>query len=331
MSTHSDSSTPLEAHLLAVLALYEHGPIPESIPAYSGPASPQATEILRAIDALARRARPAAAPTTIPDDWPGALCAPPPLGALLQQPSRSTAEEELRMLKAQVSDVARVCSAIAVGDLQQRITVHVEGALMIQLKDVVNMMANRLESFARPALRVAGEMSQGVYGGALSFELDGVWGELSDSLNKLALGIMVEVRSVALVAMAVKRGDLSMQISFDGKGEMAELNGYVNEMVELLRTLAAEIVRLSAEYTEEGRFDGQMQVQGAQGEWGEMVKGLNTAAASVAFLVREVIRVTTDLSEGKTTEKITINDVSGDALELVTAVNQLVDKLAVSS
>ncbi|KAI0039124.1 hypothetical protein FA95DRAFT_1612827 [Auriscalpium vulgare] len=243
MSTtaQSDSLTPLEAHLLAVLALYEHGPVPASTPAYSGPASPQATEI---IDAIARRTRPAAAPTAIPDDWtpPGTLAAPPP--ALLQQHPRPPAEKELNMLKAQLSDVACVCSAIANGDLQQRIT------------DVVNVMAKRLESVATTALRVAGEMSQGVLGGApdeLSFELDDGW---------------------------------------------------------------------------------RMRLHGPQGKWVEMVKGSNTAAATVAFLVREVIRlirVTTDLSEGKIAEKITINDVSGDALELVAAMNKLVDKLAAAT
>lgn len=48
--------------------------------------------------------------------------------------------EELKLLKAQVSDVARVCNAVARGDLEQRITVPVWGTVMTQVKDVVNTM-----------------------------------------------------------------------------------------------------------------------------------------------------------------------------------------------
>jgi hypothetical protein len=42
--------------------------------------------------------------------------------------------EELRLLKDQVRDVSRVCNAVATGDLTQKITVPVQGDLMVQLK-----------------------------------------------------------------------------------------------------------------------------------------------------------------------------------------------------
>ena len=51
-----------------------------------------------------------------------------------------SAVEELRLLKAQVQDVARVCNAVARGDLSQKITVPVQGVVMVQLKDVINTM-----------------------------------------------------------------------------------------------------------------------------------------------------------------------------------------------
>ena len=51
-----------------------------------------------------------------------------------------SAVEELRLLKAQVQDVAKVCNAVARGDLSQKITVPVQGPVMIQLKDVINTM-----------------------------------------------------------------------------------------------------------------------------------------------------------------------------------------------
>lgn len=52
-----------------------------------------------------------------------------------------SAVEELKLLKTQVQDVSRVCQAVARGDLSQKITVPVQGVVMIQLKDVINTMA----------------------------------------------------------------------------------------------------------------------------------------------------------------------------------------------
>jgi len=60
-----------------------------------------------------------------------------------------SATEELKLLKAQVQDVARVCNAVARGDLSQKITVPVQGVVMVQLKDVINGMVDKLGQFAK--------------------------------------------------------------------------------------------------------------------------------------------------------------------------------------
>jgi osomolarity two-component system sensor histidine kinase NIK1 len=65
-----------------------------------------------------------------------------PMGPLAAAAFESgmSAVEELKLLKAQVQDVARVCNAVARGDLSQKITVVVQGVVMVQLKDVINTM-----------------------------------------------------------------------------------------------------------------------------------------------------------------------------------------------
>lgn len=45
-----------------------------------------------------------------------------------------SAEKELELLKAQVQDIARVCKAVALGDLTQKIIVPVKGQEMVELK-----------------------------------------------------------------------------------------------------------------------------------------------------------------------------------------------------
>jgi hypothetical protein len=50
---------------------------------------------------------------------------------------------ELELLKAQVQDVARVCNAVASGDLSKVITTPAQGVVMVQTKEVVNTMVAR--------------------------------------------------------------------------------------------------------------------------------------------------------------------------------------------
>jgi osomolarity two-component system sensor histidine kinase NIK1 len=68
------------------------------------------------------------------------------------------AVEELRFLKAQISDVVRVCNAVARGDLSHKITVPFQGVFMIQLKDVVDGMVDKLDQFAKEVTRVSQEV-----------------------------------------------------------------------------------------------------------------------------------------------------------------------------
>jgi osomolarity two-component system sensor histidine kinase NIK1 len=86
--------------------------------------------------------------------------------------SGMSAVEELRLLKTQVQDVARVCNAVARGDLSMKITVPVQGVVMVQLKDVINGMVDKLGQFAREVTRVSQEV--------------GTEGYVSSSINSLS-------------------------------------------------------------------------------------------------------------------------------------------------
>jgi osomolarity two-component system, sensor histidine kinase NIK1 len=82
---------------------------------------------------------------------------PGPLAAAAFE-SGMSAVEELRLLKAQVQDVAKVCNAVARGDLSQKITVPVQGVVMVQLKEVINGMVEKLGQFAKEVTRVSLEV-----------------------------------------------------------------------------------------------------------------------------------------------------------------------------
>lgn len=157
--------------------------------------------------------------------------------------------QELQLLKDQVQDVARVCNAVARGDLSQKITVVVQGVVMVQLKDVINTMVDKLGQFAKEVTRVSQEVGTEGYtiplelysctdslnsklgGQALVLDVEGTWRELTGVVNKLAANLTSQVRSIALVTKAVALGDLSKQIEVDARGEILDLKNTVNGMV----------------------------------------------------------------------------------------------------
>ncbi|KAJ7714307.1 hypothetical protein B0H14DRAFT_3901808 [Mycena olivaceomarginata] len=157
--------------------------------------------------------------------------------------------EELRLLKDQVRDVSRVCNAVATGDLTQKITVPVQGDLMVQLKKVINTMVDNLGHFATEVTRVSRDVgTEGKLGAQAHVEdVEGTWRELTDEVNTLAANLTTQVRSIAAVTTAVAKGDLSKQIDVSAKGEILDLKNTVNGMMLRLRTLAVEVTRVTLE------------------------------------------------------------------------------------
>src|SRR5213082_2307804 len=127
-------------------------------------------------------------------------------------------------LTTQVRDIAQVATAVARGDLSQKIDVDARGEIL-ELKDTVNTMVDQLSSFADEVTRVAREVgSEGRLGGQAQVPgVGGVWRDLTDSVNFMAGNLTSQVRNVAQVTTAVAQGDLSQKITVDARGEILEL------------------------------------------------------------------------------------------------------------
>src|SRR5205823_5281137 len=132
-------------------------------------------------------------------------------------------------LTGQVRNIADVTTAVANGDLTQKITVDVRGEFL-QLKDAINTMVDQLRSFASEVTRVAREVgTEGKLGGqAVVPGVAGVWKDLTDNVNFMAGNLTGQVRNIADVTTAVARGDLTRKITVDAKGEILELKNTVN-------------------------------------------------------------------------------------------------------
>ncbi|HEY9723880.1 MAG TPA: HAMP domain-containing protein, partial [Oscillatoriaceae cyanobacterium] len=145
-------------------------------------------------------------------------------------------------LTSQVRNIALVTTAVANGDLSQKITVDARGEIL-ELKSTVNTMVDQLSSFADEVTRVAREVgTEGKLGGQAKVPgVSGTWKDLTDNVNLLAGNLTSQVRNIALVTTAVANGDLSQKITVDARGEILELKNTVNIMVDQLSSFADEV------------------------------------------------------------------------------------------
>src|SRR5205085_2427678 len=139
-------------------------------------------------------------------------------------------------LTGQVRNIAQVTTAVAKGDLSQKITVDVRGELL-ELKNTINTMVDQLGSFADEVTRVAREVgTEGRLGGQAEVEgVSGTWRRLTESVNQLAGNLTTQVRAIAEVSTAVTQGDLTRSITVDATGEVGDLKDTINQMIGNLK------------------------------------------------------------------------------------------------
>src|SRR5690242_3565269 len=231
-------------------------------------------------------------------------------------------------LTAQVRNVAQVTTAVAQGDLSQKITVDARGEIL-ELKNTINTMVDQLSAFADEVTRVAREVgTEGNLGGqAIVRGVSGTWKDLTDNVNVMASILTGQVRSIAQVATAVERGDLSQQISIDAQGEAAGLAATINRMVGTLSAFADEATRVGCEVGTVGRLGGQADVKGVSGTWKDLTDNVNSMANNLTGQVRNIAQVTTAVANGDLSKKIDV-DARGEILELKTTINTMVDQLS---
>jgi signal transduction histidine kinase/CheY-like chemotaxis protein/HAMP domain-containing protein len=234
-------------------------------------------------------------------------------------------------LTSQVRNIAHVATAVARGDLSQKITVEAKGEVAA-LAEVINTMVDTLSAFADEVTRVAREVgTEGMLGGqARVANVAGTWKDLTDNVNSMASNLTGQVRNIALVTTAVANGDLSKKIDVDARGEILELKTTINTMVDQLSSFAAEVTRVAREVGSEGRLGGQAEVEGVSGTWKRLTENVNELAGNLTRQVRAIAEVASAVAEGDLTRSITV-DASGEVAELKDNINTMVGSLREST
>jgi len=231
-----------------------------------------------------------------------------------------------------MSEAGRVLGAVANGDLSQQMPLETDSHPLrgefLRSSRTINKMVDRLNAFASEVTRVAREVgSEGKLGGqAIVKGVAGTWKDLTDSVNTMAGNLTAQVRNIADVTTAVANGDLSKKITVEAQGEIRELKGTINTMVDQLNAFASEVTRVAREVGSEGILGGQAQVTGVAGTWKDLTDSVNTMAGNLTDQVRNIANVTTAVARGDLSKKITV-DVRGEIAELKDTINVMVDQL----
>jgi HAMP domain-containing protein/signal transduction histidine kinase/DNA-binding response OmpR family regulator len=165
-------------------------------------------------------------------------------------------------LTNQVRGIVKVVTAVANGDLQQKLTVEAKGEVAA-LAVTINSMTDTLAIFADQVTTVAREVGvEGRLGGQANVPgTAGTWKHLTANVNLLAENLTNQVRAIATVATAVTQGDLTRSIQVDVRGEVADLKDNLNAMIDNLRATTERNMEQDWLKTNLAKFSGMMQGQ----------------------------------------------------------------------
>src|ERR1700724_3779760 len=174
------------------------------------------------------------------------------------------------------TEVARVISAVAKGDLTQQMALEIDGQPVkgefLRIGTTVNAMVDQLSSFAAEVTRVAREVgTEGKLGGQAEVRgVSGVWKDLTDNVNFMARNLTTQVRGIVKVVTAVANGDLKQKLVVEAAGEVAALAETINNMTDTLSTFAEQVSTVAREVGVEGKLGGQALVPGVAGTWKDL-------------------------------------------------------------
>ncbi|MDP9039675.1 MAG: HAMP domain-containing protein [Acidobacteriota bacterium] len=175
-------------------------------------------------------------------------------------------------LTEQVRGIVKVVTAVATGDLTQKLTVNAKGEVAA-LAETINNMTRTLATFADQVTTVAREVGvEGRLGGQANVPgAAGTWKDLTGNVNLLADNLTNQVRAIAEVATAVTKGDLTRSIQVEASGEVADLKDNLNTMIDNLRLTTDQNNEQDWLKTNLARFTGMLQGQRDLGTVGRML------------------------------------------------------------
>src|SRR6201981_499811 len=208
-------------------------------------------------------------------------------------------DEQPRLDRAALEQLLAGLTAVRGGNFSTRLA-PTGDPLVDEIAAVFNRMVDQLDQFTSEVTRVAREVgTEGKLGGQANVPgVSGTWKDLTESVNAMAGNLTWQVRSIAQVATAVAKGDLTRKIDVDARGEILELKTTLNTMVDQLSAFADEVTRVAREVGTDGRLGGQARVPGVAGTWQDLTESVNELAGNLTRQVRAIAQVATAVTRG---------------------------------
>ena len=231
-------------------------------------------------------------------------------------------------LTNQVRNIAFVTTAVANGDLSQKITVDARGEVL-ELKNTINSMVDQLRTFAAEVTRVAKEVGvEGKLGVQADIKgMSGTWKDLTDNVNLLAGNLTSQVRNIALVTTAVANGDLSQEDHRRRQGR----DPRAQEHHQRHGGSAADLRRRGHPGGPRGRHRGQARRAGP-GARAWPAPGRTSPKTSTRWprnltnQVRGIVKVVTAVANGDLSQKFVI-EAKGEIAALADTINDMTGTL----
>ena len=232
-----------------------------------------------------------------------------------------------RNLTTQVRGIVKVVTAVANGDLKQKLVVDAKGEVAA-LAETINNMTDTLSTFAEQVSTVAREVGvEGKLGGQARVPgVSGTWKDLTDNVNFMASNLTTQVRGIVKVVTAIANGDLTQKLVVDARGEVAALADTINSMTTTLGTFADEVSTVAREVGIEGKLGGQAKVPGAMGTWRQLTDNVNQLAGNLTVQIRTISDIATAVTKGDLTRSITV-EAQGEVAQLKDNINQMIVNL----
>jgi methyl-accepting chemotaxis protein len=230
------------------------------------------------------------------------------------------------------TEAERVLSAIANGDLTQKMALKVKGknlnGELLRVGTIVNQLVDRLNLFASELSRMAWEVgTEGKLSSRAKVEgAIGIWKEIIDNVNRMGDTLGGQIGNIADILMAVSQGDLTRQITVEAQGELNAVKNTINSTIEQLNLFASEVTRVARDIGTEGKLNTQAKVENAAGTWQELIENVNLMSVNLAEQFGNIAEIMQAVSQGNLDRKIEVENM-GEYRSLTENINNSIGNL----
>jgi methyl-accepting chemotaxis protein len=230
------------------------------------------------------------------------------------------------------TEAERVLTAIANGDLTQKMELKIKGKKLngelLRVGTIVNELVDRLNLFASELSRMAWEVgTEGKLGSRAKVEgAIGIWKDIVDNVNRMGDTLGGQIRDIADILMAISQGDLTRQITVEAQGELDAVKNTVNGTIAQLNIFTSEVTRVAREISTEGILNTQAKVANASGTWQELIDNVNRMSVNLAEQFRSIAEIMQAVSQGNLDRQIESENL-GEYRSLTENINQTISNL----